>query len=159
MLFLQYLTLIIVLYLAPLLGMFLAFIAPEELADAQKYLRFLQKITIIIIIILLFYYPGFDIFTIILSLLLFVLVLITRNEQTVVFCLLGIVFYASLSNMIFLKNVSILIFIFGLMNGLLYTSKYQKNNKINKQIVYLVVEIMLKYLLFIPVALIPYWIF
>ncbi len=159
MLFAQYILLVTMLYLSPLLGMLLAFIAPEELRGAQRYLRLLQKLVVIVMIVLLFYYTGFDIFTIVLSLLLLGLVLFTRNEQSVLFYLLGIVLYASLSNILFLKNLSILIFIFGLVSGLLYTTKYQKNNKINKLLLSLVIEIILKYIIFIPVALVPYWIF
>ncbi|MBI3032548.1 hypothetical protein HYY69_03670 [Candidatus Woesearchaeota archaeon] len=154
MLFKEYLLLTIILYLTPVIGMFLAFIAPEELTSSKKYLHLLQKMLVIIAIILLFYTLKFDFFTISLSVILFGLALLKKDEQALTFYLLSFILFAAVSNILFLKSASVIIFIFGMSSGILCTTNYEKNKKINQTMLNILLKIIIKYLPFIVLALV-----
>lgn len=159
MLFNEYLLLTVILYLTPLIGMFLAFIAPEELAQSKHYLYWLQKILVVIAIIFLFYVAGFDVFTVSLSVILLMLTFLRTDEQALTFYLLSFMLYIALSNISFLKSISVIIFVFGVCSGILYTTSYEQNKKIKQTMAKIFLNIIIKYLPFIVLALIPYWFF
>lgn len=148
--FLTYFALSIAAFLGLLLGILLIRFAPEEQKPGRPYFKILKKIVFILMISFLFFF--FEINVIVMFLIigsLCFLVLTKRlnlEKNSLVYALLGLIFFVSSykSNLFVLQ--SILIFIYGLPVASL-TYEVKKNNY---------VEIFLKNgWYFVPVVLLP----
>ena len=153
----QYVLLILTLFLGPLFGGILAYIAPEELKIGKKYFIYLQKALIYIIIFFLLFNIKIDLFTSILSAILIALTFFRKDDFVIAFYLMGFVIYGSLIITNTLIIQSSLIFIFGIISGINYCMQYEKNERITKPFFNLIGELIVKYFLFVILAILPYW--
>lgn len=111
----------IIAYLGLLLGVILIKLAPEEQKPGRKYFIFLKKIIFfLILVVLLFFYKVNIILTTVLLVFVIILMLnkkLNLNKSSLVYLLLGIVFYLSSKIPDLFVIESVLIFLYGVPNA------------------------------------------
>lgn len=130
--YLQYILILLICFSATLIGGIVAYFTEEELAPGEKYFKVLRAFLFLAI---LFYFVKSLSLSIIINLffcLIFLICLIRlrkyQNFHTVLYWLQGIVLGISYSNSYFIV-LSPLIFLLGLTNGTLFSTKYVLNKE------------------------------
>lgn len=142
----------IAIFLGLIIGIILAYIAPEELKAGKKYFILLQNILLaLILFLLLFFYKFNSRWSLVISLVLFLSLYFYLNKNQKIkyidYAFLGIVFYLSSKNINLFLLESSLIFIYGLPTGSLLTNIKKRN----------ILEIVLKNISFIIIPLILFF--
>ena len=152
-LLINYSLVVLVTFLGLFAGFFLALIAKEELEPGKDYFRFLQNVTIALIIFFLLHYNSLPIWlTIMVALLTFFFVGKSKINPIAVYLFLGVIFNSAFRNKlsVFILIAS-LIFVYGIPTATLLTYNLKhKKLKILK-------DILLKYGIFIPIAIVLFF--
>ena len=124
----------LIVFFGLIIGIILAYIAPEELKDGKKYFIFLQNFLLLLILFFLLYLYKFNLaLNILISLALFFLLYFYLNNKKhqkikyIDYAFLGIIFYLSAKNTSLFLVQSALIFIYGFPAGSLLLKIKKKN--------------------------------
>lgn len=153
--FINYTLTLIVSFLGLILGIILAYIAKEELRPGKKYFILLQKVVLTLILSFFFYFFLFfkkNYFLLVLSLLVFFILIyffIEKVKTYYIYPILALIFFFSSKNIDLFKIEAFLIFLYGFPTGSLLTKVTKKNY----------IEIVIKHISFIIVALLLFFLF
>ena len=132
--FINYFFASVVSFLGLLVGIILVRIAPEEQKPLEKYFVLLRRIFLLLVFIfLMFYYfnKTFYILTLAVYLVFLLFVEYQLNDQImksmIIYTILGILFFASISNQNLFVIESSLIFLYGIPAASLVYSRKNKN--------------------------------
>jgi hypothetical protein len=134
------------------IGIFLAFVSPEEMSDGKKYFFLLQNFILVLIIFFLFDFHNLNIFlSIFLTISIFLFVLYSSFKHKIFSLYMLLAFFLAFSRVddYLFAIVASLIFIFGLPTGSLLAPKKKK----------FVLSVIMKFSLFIPLAILLLFLF
>lgn len=142
-----YLASLLVCFSGLIVGVFLAYIAPEELKGGKKYLLIIRNITLSFMIAVSYYFVN-KIAALVILIVSFILFSRIKTSEKIIYALTAILLIISQDKPIFLIEASLILF-YGFVIGTLFTMPYIKKN-----ILTLIKKVVITHYLFLLIGLI-----
>lgn len=126
----SYFLVLMAVFLSPFIGLFIGYLAREELTPGKKYLNIFKLVLVILLMIAFFvFFPQLPINLLILVILLLMLINKKYQGDPLVYAVFGVVQYLSLISINLFYITSSILFLYGLPCGSLLFEKHKKIKK------------------------------
>ena len=149
----SYLLSLIISFCGLFVGIALAYIAPEEIKPGEIYLTAIQNLILTTAIFVFVYYITQNIlFTVFVSILIFLFLFYRRPSTKAIYLLFGPIFFFSSKDQVIFLLESVLIFFYGFPTGTLFAKRLIKKPKPE-----VIKKLFLSYCSFLLVSLVLYY--
>lgn len=125
-----YFSVLLICFLGILIGVLISYFAREELKDGKKYFILSKNALFALTIFFLIYFLNIElVFNLFISLTLAAILFKFKIKESIVYVLMGLIFYFSSLNEVLFKINASLIFLYGIFAGSLFM---EKNIKLSK---------------------------